>query len=281
MTTVRTTEKRAYFGTALIIYLMVILFGQAMAEEFSTVESDFSAEFGPNTGSFSLLDEKQHRWIRYHSKECMVRSSPCSTFKVLNSLIALETGVAADADFSLPWDGTQYSIESWNRDQTLRSAFSSSCGWYYRNLASRVSLERYQQILSEVSYGNGDLSGGITGASPFWLQSSLLISPDEQVDFLRRLHDRKLPFSEKSVDTVLDIMTISRQDGFIFRGKTGTAGDVAKGIAPEGWFIGIVTTPSNNYFFATRMTGENSTGPRARKVTEAILSKLEILTIPK
>ena len=254
--------------------MMVSLFRSTLAAETSE-KRDFSSEFGSYSGAFVLYDAANQRWLRYHPEECRVRTTPCSTFKVLNSLIALETGVANGPDFSLPWNGTRHPIEPWNQDQTLRSAISVSCVWYFQELAKRVGLERYQQILPKVGYGNGDLTGGVT---QFWLQSSLTISPDEQVEFLRRLHGRKLPFSDKTVDTVLDIMTLSKTGKTIFRGKTGTAGDANKNVATLGWFVGSVSTPTGDYFFATRITGgENPSGRTARKITESILTTLKIL----
>ena len=257
-----------------ILYLCVWLWSHAFAAETS-VERDLTAEFGSYSGAFALYDEAQQRWLRYQPEQCRIRTSPCSTFKVLNSLIALETGVASGADFTLPWDGTRRSIASWNQNQTLRSAFSSSCVWYYQALATRISLERYHQIIPKVGYGNNDLTGGVT---QFWLQSSLTISPDEQVDFLRRLHARKLPFAAKSVDTVLDIMTLSQSGQTVFRGKTGSAFDAKRNVPKLGWFIGSVSTPSGLYLFATRITGgENPSGITARKMTESILSTLNIL----
>jgi bla regulator protein BlaR1 len=257
-----------------IVYSLVFVFARALALETS-VERDLSAEFGSFSGVFVLYDEPQQRWLRYQPEHSRIRTSPCSTFKVLNSLIALETNVASGADFTLPWDGTRRSIEAWNHDQTLRSAFSASCVWYYQALARRIGLERYQQIISNVGYGNNDLTGGLT---QFWLQNSLTISPDEQVDFLRRLHARKLPFAAKNVDTVLDIMTLSRVDQTVFRGKTGSAFDAKKNVPTLGWFIGSVTTSSGLYLFATRITGgENPSGITARKITESILSTLNVL----
>jgi beta-lactamase class D len=260
--------------SALLLCLLVSLFRSTLGAE-TAEERDFSAEFGSYSGAFVLYDAARQRWLRYHPKECRVRTTPMSTFKVLNSLIALETGVASGPDFSLPWDGTKHPIEPWNHDQTLRSAFSVSCVWYFQELAKRVGLERYQQMLPRVGYGNGDVAGGVT---EFWLASSLTISPDEQVEFLRRLHTRKLPFSDKTMDTVLDIMTLSRTGQTIFRGKTGTAGGGKKPIATLGWFVGSVTAPSGDYFFATRITGgENPSGRTARKIAESILSTLKIL----
>ena len=257
---------------ALILCLLLSLFHSALAAETSE-ERDLSAEFGSYSGAFVLYDAAQQRWLRYHPEECRVRSTPCSTFKVCNALIALETGVANGPDFSLPWDGTHYSIEPWNHDQTLRSAMSVSCLWYFKELAKRVGLERYQQIMPKVGYGNGDVSGGVP---QFWLQSSLTISPNEQVEFLRRLSTHKLPFSEKTMDTVLDLMTLSRTGKTIFRGKTGTAG-VGLETATQGRFFGSASTPAGDSFFATRITGgENPSGRTARKITESILSTLKI-----
>lgn len=264
--------------SALLLYLVLSLCRSALAAE-TTGERDFSAEFGAYSGAFVLYDAAHQRWLRYHPEECRIRTTPCSTFKVLNALIALETGVASGPDFSLPWDGTQHTIEPWNHDQTLRSAFSVSCVWYFQELARRVGLEHYQQILPKVGYGNGDVSGGVT---QFWLASSLTISPDEQVTFLRRLHERKLPFSDKTMATVLDIMTLSHNGQVIFRGKTGTAGNGKELIATLGWFIGSVSTPAGDYLFATRITGgENPSGRTARKITESILSTLKILPSPE
>ncbi len=254
---------------------LLLSFGSAASAKETAEEHDFSAEFGSNSGEFVLYDAAHEHWLRFHPEQCRVRRSPCSTFKVLNTLIALETDVASGPEFSLPWDGVHHSIEPWNHDQTLRSAFSVSCVWYFQALAKRIGLETYRELLPKIGYGNGDVSGGVT---QFWLQSSLTISPDEQVDFLRRLQARKLPFSEKTVNTLLDIMTISRTGPILLRGKTGTGSDSDKEEASMGWFVGSVSTPSGDYFFACRLTGgENPSGRRARAITESILAKLKIL----
>ena len=96
-----------------------------------------------------------------------------------------------------------------------------------------------------IHYGNEDISGGLTN---FWLSSSLAISPDEQVDFLRRLHTRTLPFSTRSIDAVLDVITISKAGGVTYRGKTGTAGDAVKQIATAGWWVGSLSGGKGDYY---------------------------------
>jgi len=83
-------------------------------------------------------------------------------------MIALEIGVASGPEFSLKWNGVIYPIASWNRDQTMRSAFSDSVVWFYQEMASRIGPERMSDYVNRLDYGNGDVSGGITN---FWLES--------------------------------------------------------------------------------------------------------------
>lgn len=258
--------------SSLLLCVLVSLFRSTMAAE-TAEERDFSADFGSYSVAFVLYDAAHQHWRRYHPERCRVRTTPMSTFKVLNSLIALETGVVSGPDFSLPWDGAHHSTERWNHDQTLRSALFVSCVWHFQTLARRVGLERYHQIMMKI--GNGDVTVGLT---QFWLQSSLTISPDEQVEFLRRLHARNPPFSQKTMGTVLDIMTISHTGQMTFRGKTGTAGDANKDVATLGWFMGSVSIPSGDNIFASRIIdGENPSRRTARKITESVLSTMKIL----
>src|SRR5204863_2123777 len=50
---------------------------------------------------------------------------PASTFKIPNSLIALEAGVVADPDKDIvKWYGVVRSIEAWSSDHTLRLAIA-------------------------------------------------------------------------------------------------------------------------------------------------------------
>jgi len=241
----------------------------------SEKKRDLSSYFGNYSGAFVLLDSSNDKWLRYNPDLCKKRMSPCSTFKIPNSLISLETGVAEDPEFVLKWDGSKQPIEVWNKDQTMRSAFSVSCLWYYQELAKRIGSERMNEFITKIGYGNCDISGGIT---KFWLSSTLAISPDEQVDFLRCLHTGKLPFSRRSVDTVLDIMTVSKYGDTIYRGKTGTAGDPVKGIAAQGWWVGSICSPKADYYFATCISGgENPSGKTARQITESILTDLKLL----
>jgi bla regulator protein BlaR1 len=152
---------------------------------------------------------------------------------------------------------------------------SNSVLWFYQELAHRIGPERMEDYVLRFDYGNRDTSGGITN---FWIESTLLISADEQVAFLRRLWADNLPVSKDAQRATREMMELAHSDdGRIFCGKTGTAGDVKADIARLGWFVGCVTKGGRRVFFATRITGErDASGRQARKITEAILQRLQI-----
>src|SRR3982074_2875616 len=116
---------------------------------------------------------------------------PASTFKIPNSIIALETGVVADPDKDVfKWDGVTRSIEAWNKDHTLRSAIAASAVPVYQEIARRIGAERMQKYVDQLDYGNRDIGGGI---DQFWLTGNMRIDPVQQVDFVDRLRRGGLP----------------------------------------------------------------------------------------
>jgi beta-lactamase class D len=220
-----------------------------------------------------LLDVSGNQLLRYNPQRCGTRFSPCSTFKIPNSLIGLETGVIADADYVIKWDGVVRERPELNRNHTLRSAIANSVVWYYQEVARRVGEQRMQEFLDAIPYGNRDISGGLT---TFWLGTSLKISPDEQVEFLRRLQRDELPFSRRSMQVVREILVQDSRPGLIYRGKTGSNRG-ANGEPDLGWYVGWVEHDGDVYVFATNISGRGTFGPRAREITENILRERGIL----
>src|SRR4029450_4459658 len=85
---------------------------------------------------------------------------PASTFKIPNSIIALETGAVEDPDKDVfKWDGVKRSIEPWNKDHPLRSAIAVSAVPVYQEIARRIGAERMQKYVDLFDYGNHDLCG--------------------------------------------------------------------------------------------------------------------------
>jgi beta-lactamase class D len=173
---------------------------------------------------------------------------PASTFKIPNSLIALETGVVADPDKDLfPWDGVKRPIEAWNKDHTLRSAIAVSALPVYQEIARRIGQERMQKYVDLFDYGNRDIGGGI---DQFWLTGNLRIDPIEQIDFVDRLRRRALPISKRSQDLVADILPVTKVGDNIIRAKSGLTGREQGSL---GWMVGWAEKGEAHTVFALNM----------------------------
>ena len=147
---------------------------------------------------------------------------PASTFKIPNSLIALETGVVEDPDKDIfKWDGVTRSIAAWNKDHTLRSAIAVSAVPVYQEIARRIGQERMQKYVDLLEYGNRDIGGGI---DQFWLTGNLRIDPIQQVDFVDRLRRGVLPVSKGSQELVRDILPVTKVGDVTIHAKSGLLG---------------------------------------------------------
>jgi len=175
---------------------------------------------------------------------------PASTFKIPNSLIALETGVVADPDKDIfKWDGVTRSIEAWNKDHTLRSAIAVSAVPVYQEIARRIGAERMQKYLDLFDYGNRDIGGGI---DQFWLTGNLRIDPMQQVDFVDRLRRDALPVSKRSQELVRDILPVTKSGDAVIRAKTGLLG-AELGKPSLGWLVGWAEKGGANTVFALNL----------------------------
>jgi beta-lactamase class D len=175
---------------------------------------------------------------------------PASTFKIPNSVIALETGVVGDPDKDVfKWDGVTRSIEAWNRDHTLRSAIAASAVPVYQQIARRIGAERMQKYLDLFEYGNRDIGGGI---DQFWLTGNLRIDPVQQVDFVDRLRRGTLPVSKRSQELVRDILPVAKVGDTIIRAKSGLLG-AEIGKPSLGWMVGWAEKGSADTVFALNL----------------------------
>jgi len=242
----------------------------ATAISASEVRPELKSNFQGFTGAFVLYDLNRKRYIRYNPERCAERFIPASTFKIMNSLIGLETGVIPDADYVIKWDGTKYDIPAWNQDHTLRTAIQNSVVWYYQELARRVGEKRMQEYVDAARYGNQDISGKI---DTFWLEGGLRISAEEQVEFLKRLYKGELPFSQRSMNIVKEILMLEKTETYQLSGKTGSV----QRITPhESWFVGYLEAQGNVYLFAVNIEslGPDGNGDKAKEIALNILQDL-------
>lgn len=180
--------------------------------------------FGKRLGTFVAYDYRDNDYVFINQSMANKPLSPCSTFKILNSAIALETGVATNEEFLIPWDQDKDPPKSswpkaWRQHHSLQSAVRNSVVWYFQEIARRIGKTRMKSYLDKVGYGNQDISGGI---DEFWLSSSLKISPVSQVRFLRSFFGYKTSFSKRTVNIVKAMLLKERTSDYILYAKTGT-----------------------------------------------------------
>ncbi len=228
-------------------------------------------------GSIMIYDLNNARVFQHNPQRNTKAFLPASTFKILNSLIALETGVIFDEIAILTWDGIQRKIPEWNRDLNMREAIKLSAYWFYQVLARRVGHERMQKWVSQVGYGNQNI-GSKEDIDKFWLRGELRITPQEQVQFLQRLYKNDLPFNKRSLSLVKEMMVVEQTPDYTIRGKTGWVG-FDDGVNPQiGWFVGYLEKGKNVYFFATNIDIHNLQDPSARiKLTRLCFKDLGLL----
>lgn len=223
-----------------------------IAQQTTSLEAQFAQHFQSLGVEGAIIIHDLNQNVTYEHNRDRNRQAflPASTFKILNSLIALETGVIANDVAVLTWDGIERMIPVWNQDLNLRRAFNLSAVWFYQVLARRVGHDRMQQWVSEAGYGNQTI-GSPDAIDSFWLEGDLRITPQQQIEFLQRLHRNELPFSEETVATVKDIMITERTPDYTLRAKTGWAG-LGEADQPQiGWYVGYLERGENVYLFAT------------------------------
>ena len=227
-------------------------------------------------GSFLFYDPQRDHYTAYNFERTRQRFLPASTFKILNTLIGLETGVLKDENSVMKWDSVKRDMDAWNRDNTLETAFKVSCVPCYQEVARKVGLKRMQEWVGKAGYGQLDINAD--NLDKFWLEGKSTITQEQQVDFLRRVHDGNVPFAKKNLAILKKIMLLDEKPDWKLYGKTGWAGGNAN---PNiGWFVGYVEKGNKVYYFATNVESPKPVPdtfvPARRQITEAILKSLGV-----
>jgi beta-lactamase class D len=204
-------------------------------------------------GCFTMLDNRDGSITVYNLAMDTTRYSPASTFKIVNSLIGLETGKITNEKMVIKWDGVKRTNEDWNKDMDMTQAFKVSCVPYYQEVARRIGKDSMKLFIDTLSYGNKNMSGPIDS---FWLNNNLKISPDEQLGFLKRLYFDQLPFRKSTQQQVRDVMLQEDNTAYKLSYKTGwgvhTDGDQI------GWLVGWIEENRHVYLFSTLVKTKNA-----------------------
>ena len=237
---------------------------------------DYSEYFQGISGCAVLYDESSNTYSYYNKEKCETEVSPLSTFKIVSALAGLENKVLENEEATMEYNGTKYPIDAWNSNLTLGEAFENSCVWYFRQVVDAVGQENIQSMLAELQYGNSDISewngrnvNSLPELNGFWLESSLKISPLQQVNVLNYIFSGKNSFNHESIETLKHIMYLSEVKNGSLYGKTGS------GVNGDAWFIGYIEKNTNRTFFAIYLEDMQNkgivSGNKAKEIAVSIL----------
>jgi beta-lactamase class D len=193
------------FWVLILFFLPIQVFAED--EEIAKIFAQYGVE-----GTIIISTLTSNQKFTHNDMRANKRFSPASTFEIPNTLISLESKAILGKDDLFKWDGTQYDFPDWNHDQTLASAFKVSCVWCYQALAKRVGTERYENYLNVLGYGELHKPFEVT---MFWLNDSLKISAIEQLEFLKKLYQRTLPFRSNAYETLKEIMQVENAQFYV------------------------------------------------------------------
>lgn len=245
-----------------------------------SVERDYSVFFGDSKASVVFYRPERNEYIVYNKSGANIRHSPCSTFKVVSTLMGLDAGAVASVDAKLGYDGVKHEYMAWNKDVTLEEAFRASCVWYYKKLTAKLEKSYVQETLNRLHYGNCDINAwNSNGHNGFWLESTLQISPLEQTNVLRTIFSGKSGFKPEHVAILKNCMKYDNIGAIGFYGKTGTGRNHNTNHL-EGWLVGFLALPDGELvYYAVHMAdpGNDISGPVVRGIVEKIVK----LTFPE
>ena len=239
----------------------------------SEERADLAAVFTENgvAGTFALYDPTADRVTLVNPARAQTRLVPASTFKIANTIIALDTGVAKDENEVIPYGGRPQPFKQWEKDMPMREAITLSAVPIYQEIARRVGLARYQEWLARLDFGNRQTG---TNVETFWLDGPLEISAVEEARFAARLAQQKLDASVRSQSIARDIIRLESRDGKNLYGKTGWRFSSTPNL---GWWTGWVERGSAIAAFGLNIDmPAASDGPKRVAIGKALLGKLGV-----
>lgn len=228
-------------------------------------------------GAILIYDFEADRYYSNNFEWTKKGNLPASTFKIANSIIALETGIVENDSTLFKWNGEKRRLRNWEQDLIFRDAFHLSCVPCYQEIARKIGVKKMSDYLDKLDYGTMKVDS--TNIDTFWLEGDSKINQFQQIDFLNRFYQSELPISERTEVIIKRMMTIEENDEYKLSGKTGWS--IRNG-NNNGWFVGYIESQSKTYFFATNVEPkeqfEMDMFPMIRKdVTHKAFGQMEII----
>jgi len=235
--------------------LIITISFSACSPNNVTVDNSLEKHFTDHKlkGCFALYNNNSNEFTIYNlSRYKDSAYSPASTFKIVNSLIAIHTGRAFNEKMVIKWDGVNRWNADWNKDLTMEEAFAVSSVPYFQELARRIGKDTMKLWLDSLNYGNKNIGNQVDS---FWLNNTLKITSDEQLGLVKRLYFDQLPIDKRAQRIVRQMMLREKNANYLLSYKTGT-GTTADG-KTLGWVVGWIEENRHPYFFVLNVEAEN------------------------
>jgi beta-lactamase class D len=233
-----------------LVFVVLALFASCSPNNVE-IDNSLKKYFDQNNvnGCFALMNNGTGEFTIYNLARYRDSSFlPASTFKIVNSLIGLQTGRITNDSMVIKWDGVKRPVEAWNQDLTMYKAFRVSAVPYYQEVARRIGKDTMQFWLDSLHYGSAKITGAIDS---FWLDNSLKITPDEELGLVKRLYFDELPFFKAYQEMVKRAMLFEDSNNYRLGYKTGW-GYTEKDHA-LGWVVGWIEENKHPYFFVLNL----------------------------
>lgn len=199
-------------------------------------------------GAILIYDFQEDKYYSNNFMWAEKGQLPASTFKIANSIIALETGVVKNDSSLLKWNGEKRAFKNWEQDLIFRDAFHYSCVPCYQETARKIGLKRMREYLNLLNFGSMNVDS--LTIDNFWLEGDSRINQFQQINFLKRFYYSQLPISERTENIMKRMMIIEENEAFKLSGKTGWSISNGK---DNGWFVGYIELQNKVYFFASNI----------------------------
>jgi len=199
-------------------------------------------------GSILIYDLKGGKYYSNNFEWAKKGKLPASTFKITNSIIALETEIVENDSTLFKWNGEKRRLKNWEQDLIFKEAFHFSCVPCYQQVARKIGAKRMTKYLDKLEYGSMKVDSA--NIDLFWLEGESRINQFQQIDFLKRFYKSELPITQRTETIMKRMMVVEENEEFKLSGKTGWS--IRDG-NNNGWFVGYIESQQKTYFFATNV----------------------------
>ena len=249
-----------------------------------TEKPEWGKYFGKLNGAAVIYAPSENSVEIYNAKLAGERRPPCSSFKIISSLTAIEHGIIRPDDSVRKWSGEKFWYDGWNRDIDFYDAFRSSCVWYFREVTDEIGEETMKKELDRLRYGNCDISDwegcmntnddnrALTG---FWIESSLKISPLEQAEVMERILGGGSEYSPSTLAALKKAMLTYEDENVKIYGKTGLGKDYDTTV--DAWFTGFAEVRGERLYFCVYLgecEEEEPTSAKAKEIAITLISNI-------